>query len=116
MTNDSKPIILIEDDQQMVRLFEDMFQHVGITIIYLSSSELHQLAGLIDMYQPDTVIMDYVSIINDYDTAINTIPLHITSILLTSIDDSRFQHNIDHCIRKPFAVEQVYSIIDAGYD
>ena len=105
-------MFIIEDNQQTARLFHDMFRHSQMNLVMLQSSDLHQLGDLIDSYQPIVVIMDYMSIIYDYDHIVNLIPLHIPTVLLTAIEDNKFQTSVDYCIKKPFAPSQLYTLLN----
>lgn len=105
-------MLIIEDNPQIMRLFFDMFRHSDLNLVCLSSFDLHRLPDLIEDYQPMVVMMDYMTIHSQYDAVVSAIPLHIPTVMLTPIEDSKFATNVDYCIKKPFAPSQIYAVMN----
>ena len=112
MNTDPETMLIIEDNPQIVRLFTDMFRHSDLNLVFLSSFDLHRLPDFIDEYQPMSVMMDYMTIHDQYDVVVCSIPLHIPTVMLTPIEDRKFVTHVDYCIKKPFAPSQIYAIMN----
>lgn len=114
MSTHSNTIILVENDQQTMALFNSMFRNDCVNLVCISSSELTQLAMIIQNYQPIAVILDYVSIMGNYDNTVHilgSVTPNIPTIIMTTIEDDKLSTTFDYEIKKPFSLSKIYNIV-----
>jgi CheY-like chemotaxis protein len=114
MSTHSNTIIIIEDDKQTVALFHSMFRRNCVDLVCISSRELYQLATITQNCQPIVVILDYMSIMHNYDNTLDildSVMPNIPTIITTTIEDDKLSASFDYEVKKPFYPTDIFMII-----
>lgn len=114
MSTHSDTIIIIEDDKQTVVLFNSMFRRNCVDLVCISSRELYQLATIAQNCQPIVVILDYVSIMHNYDKTLDmldSVMPNVPTIITTTIDEDKLSASFDYEVKKPFYPTDILMII-----
>jgi DNA-binding response OmpR family regulator len=114
MSTTSDTIIVVENDDQTLALFNHMFRRRCINLVCISSNDLYQLGNLITLHQPLVIILDYVSIMRNYEKTcdiLNSSGSQIPTIIMTTLEDDTLSSSFTYIVKKPFYPSDILMII-----
>lgn len=109
-----KTILLIDDSNDSIALYQNIFRQSCIRVLTITSADIAQLDDIIDQVQPFLILVDYRTVqsrdaqtIHHLSVAGATIP----NVIITTSCDSGMCEAFDYVVLKPFTADTLNSII-----
>lgn len=114
-----KQIAIIDDDQTILSALEIVLSDFGYKVKTISDSQKAVLKLM--EFKPDLIFLDLIMPVMDGEEVLKNLKLNkflknIPVILLSAsstIEDVAARHNVAGYIKKPFDIDQIYSLINS---